>query len=134
MYKIIFYKDAEGNSYIEKYIQELAEKRNKNKDSRIKFTKITAYIDMLSRKGLNLGEPYVKHLKDEIWELRPIRDRILFAYYDNNKFILLHYFMKKTRRTPKKEIEQAKNNLREYIKERESNERRVDMGRSEKKT
>ncbi len=28
--------------------------------------------------GTAAGEPYVKHLDGEIWELRPLRDRILF--------------------------------------------------------
>lgn len=39
-----------------------------------------------------------KNGKNEIWELRPLRDRILFAYKDNNKFILLNIFIKKTKR------------------------------------
>ena len=38
----------------------------------------------------------------------------LFAYWDNNKFILLSIFMKKTQKTPKKEIEKAKRYLKEY--------------------
>ena len=41
--------------------------------------------------------------------------KILFAYLDNNKFILLHYFMKDTQKTPRKEIEKAKLNLMDYI-------------------
>ena len=78
-------------------------------------SKITAYLDLLSEKGLSLGEPYIKHLEDNIWELRPLRDRILFAYLDNNNFILLNYFMKKTQKTPLKEIESAKRNLEKYF-------------------
>ena len=58
----------------------------------------------------------IKHLEDEIWELRPLRDRILFAYWENNKFILLNIFMKKTQKTPKKEIEKAKKYLKEFMK------------------
>ncbi|MCL2860666.1 MAG: type II toxin-antitoxin system RelE/ParE family toxin [Oscillospiraceae bacterium] len=33
----------------------------------------------------------------------------------NNKFILLHTFIKDTKKTPKIEIEQAKINLKEYL-------------------
>lgn len=115
MYKIIFYTDKNGISSIQNYLQLLASKKHKNKDYKIKFTKITAYIDLLSEKGIGLGEPYIKHLDDDIWELRPLRDRILFTYYENNKFILLHYFMKDTQKTPRKEIERAKRNLNDYI-------------------
>ena len=114
MYKIIFYKDKNGYSEIEEYLQLLALKRYSNKDCKIKFTKITTYIDLLSEKGLTLGEPYIKHIDGEIWELRPLRDRILFCYWDNNKFILLHQFMKKTQKTPLKEIENAKRKLEDY--------------------
>ncbi|MGN1301296.1 MAG: type II toxin-antitoxin system RelE/ParE family toxin [Clostridia bacterium] len=116
MYKIIFYKNKNGYSEIEEYIKLLSSKRNNSKDCKIKFTKITSYIDLLSEKGLNLGEPYIKHINGDIWELRPLRDRILFAYWDNNKFILLHQFMKQTQKTPLKEIEKAKKNLADYKK------------------
>ena len=61
-----------------------------------------------------VSTPYIKHLDTEIWELRPLRDRILFAYWDNNKFILLSYFMKQTQKTPSREIEKAKRLLKDY--------------------
>lgn len=114
MYQIIFYTNTKGFSEVENYLQTLAKKRFQNKDAKIKFIKITAYINLLSQKGLKLGEPYIKYIGDGIWELRPLRDRILFAYIDNNRFILLHYFMKKTQKTPFREIEKAKSNLKDY--------------------
>ena len=77
---------------------------------------------MLSLNGLRLGEPYIKHLDNDIWELRPLRDRILFAYWDNNRFILLSIFMKQTQKTPQREIDKAKRNLEDFIKRSENNE------------
>ena len=71
---------------------------------------------MLSQRGLSIGEPYIKHIDKEIWELRPLRDRILFASLYNNKFVLLSVFIKKTKKTPKREIEKAKRLLEEYNK------------------
>ena len=60
------------------YMQELG--KNKGKDSRIKLNKINDYIQALSVYGTEqLTENYVKHLDGDIWELRPLRDRILFA-------------------------------------------------------
>lgn len=122
MYEVIFYSEKNGNSDIKEYIQMLQNKANTSKDCRIKVNKIISYIDLLSKKGLEIGEPYIKHLDSEIWELRPLKDRILFAYWDNNKFILLHQFMKKTRKTPAKEIEKAKRNLENYKKRSDNNE------------
>ncbi len=114
MYNVFFYKDKNGKSEIEEYLLKLQKK--KDKDSRIKFNKITAYIDMLLKHGITIGEPYIKHLNGDIWELRPLRDRILFAYWNNNKFILLSVFIKQTRKTPKKEIEKAKRYLQDFKK------------------
>ena len=62
-----------------------------------------------------------KKLDKEIWELRPLRDRILFASWYNNKFILLSVFMKQTQKTPKVEIEKAKRLLEDYKKRSDKN-------------
>lgn len=120
MYTIEFYEDKNGKSEIIEYLQQLQSKPNK--DNNIKFKKITSYIDNLSIYGLSLGEPYIKHLDKEIWELRPIRDRILFASWCNNKFILLSVFMKQTQKTPPKEIEKAKRLLEDYKRRSDKNE------------
>lgn len=110
---IIIYEDKNGKSEILEYIEELRNKSD-SKDARIKLAKITAYVRQLSTRGLNLGQPYIKHIDGEIWELRPLRDRIMFASWCNNKFILLSVFMKQTNKTPKKEIEKAKRLLEDF--------------------
>ncbi|MCD7777615.1 MAG: type II toxin-antitoxin system RelE/ParE family toxin [Clostridiales bacterium] len=120
MYNIYFYKDRNGKEPIKEYIEELS-KRN-NKDSRIKFAKIREYINILSQYGTRAGEPYIKHLEDDIWELRPLRDRVLFAAWNGKGFVLFHQFVKQTQKTPKREIERAKRNLEDY------RERSVDSG------
>ena len=61
MYEIIIYKDKNGKSEIKEYIKELKCKNNKN--SRIKFDKIIAYIRILQENGLTIGEPYIKHIE-----------------------------------------------------------------------
>lgn len=38
---------------------------------------------------------YAKHLDGDIWELRPINDRILFTGWVDGAFVLLHSFIKK---------------------------------------
>ncbi|MCH5280571.1 MAG: type II toxin-antitoxin system RelE/ParE family toxin [Lachnospiraceae bacterium] len=118
MYKIYFYKDKNGRESVYEYIQGLNEK--KDKDSRIKANKIHDYIEILSRFGTRAGEPYIKHLDSEIWELRPLSDRILFVAWYNGSFVLLHHFTKKTRKTPLREIEKAKRELAD-LRERSPN-------------
>lgn len=115
MYKIVFYEDKKGNSPIKDYIEYLQSKNDKY--NRGRYRKISDFIQVLSEKGLEIGEPYIKHIDGKIWELRPKNDRIFFVAYENNSFLLLHFFTKKTNKTPKNEIEQAKRNLAD-IKER----------------
>jgi len=115
MYDVIFYSDSNGDEAIAEYISELRRKAYADKNARINFNKIVAYIDLLCEHGTRVGEPVTKHLEGNIWELRPLDNRILFAYYKNNLFILLHHFTKKTQKTPSREIDQAKRNLADYI-------------------
>lgn len=116
MHEIIIYVDRHGKSTLLDYIAEL--EAGKSKDSRIKLNKIREYVKALSVNGTFLPETYAKHLEGEIWELRPISDRILFAGWVNGAFVLLHCFLKQTRKTPKREIEQARRELADF-KERE---------------
>lgn len=113
MYEIVFYKDRVGNEPVYEYMLEL--QNCKSKDSRIKLTKIREYVKALSYNGTYLPDTYVKHLDGEIWELRPLRDRILFAAVLGGRFILLHSFVKKTQKTPAREIAQAKRELADFI-------------------
>lgn len=116
MYQIVFYKDEKGRSEVEEYIQELRTKEHNNKDNRIKYEKIDIYLSLLTKYGLGLGEPYIKHLEKELWELRPLKDRIIMAHLEENKIVLLTHFIKNTRKTPRKEIKRAERLLK-IIKE-----------------
>ena len=113
MYNIYFYQDKNGHQPVLEYIQNL--KKRNNKDSRIKLNKINDYITILVRFGTRAEEPYIKHIDGEIWELRPLRDRILFVAWHNGDFVLLHQFMKKTQKTPLREIQKAKNEYSDLL-------------------
>ena len=104
-YNVLFYRNEQGEEPVRDYLNELVKK--KDKDSRIKLNKIRDYVKILRIYGTRAGEPYVKHIEGDIWELRPLRDRIFFVAWVNNSFVLLHQFMKKTQKTPKREIKQA---------------------------
>ena len=115
MYENDIYEDKNGKSEVADYIKKLNTKAATSKECRVNFNKIVAYMDMLEELGTRVGEPVTKHLDGEIWELRPLKNRFLYAYYKDNRFIILHHFIKKTQKTPKHEIEQAKRNLKDYL-------------------
>lgn len=106
-YEVIFWQDENGYSESQEYIYKLKEKSQKSKDARIKLNKIVEYLDILETYGTQVGEPYIKHLEGELYELRPIRDRFFFFYKQENKYIILNHFVKMTQKTPRREIEKA---------------------------
>lgn len=116
MYKVITYKDHAGNDEIAGYIEELNGKINTNKDARIRYKKIMEYIGQLQAYGFAAGEPAIKHIKNtELWEIRPSDDRIFFAYWKDDIFVLLHRFSKKSQKTPVMEIDRAKRKMKDFL-------------------
>jgi phage-related protein len=115
MYKIKFYKNSQGNEPIKIFLDNLTKKSTTSKKERIRLKKIVEYISILEEHGVKAGEPYVKHIVDDIWELRPTNDRVFFFHMKNKTFILLHHFIKKTGKTPQREITQAKRNKKDIL-------------------
>lgn len=107
MYSIVFYEDRSGYSELYQELLELADKAISNKDARIQFNQINYCIELLKNQGTRLPVNITKHLQGEIWELRPGNNRILYFYFEDNTFVLLHMFRKQTQKTPKSEIEKA---------------------------
>lgn len=114
MFEVEFYEDRNGNEPIRDFIIDLQAKGKSSKYHRIRSEKILTYIRALEKYGTRVGEPYVKHIEGSIWELRPLDDRVFFFYCGENTYVLLHHFLKKTKKTPRKEIEQAKRNLVDF--------------------
>ena len=114
---VYFYRDRSGKEPVKEYMLALAGKNDK--DSRIRLKKIGDYIQLLHEHGTTAGEPYMKKIDREcgIWELRPSGDRVLFVAWVGDTFVLLHVFPKKSQKTPRREIERARRELKD-LKER----------------
>lgn len=116
MFNIEFYRNENGDIPVRDYLKKLKNKAKTDKTSRVLYEKIYYYIGILERFGTRCGSKYTKHIEDDIWELRPVGDRIFFFYWKDDTFVLLHCFHKKTQKTPKKEIEQAKRNKEDFLR------------------
>lgn len=72
-------------------------------------SKVLKYIDLLETFGHRLGMPYSKQIAHNLYELR-IRGnqeiRILYCFHQNHATIV-HAFIKKSQKTPRKEIDTA---------------------------
>ena len=115
MYDIVFYRNRKDCSELEDYLLYLANKSINNKDARIQLNQIVYCIELLKRNGTVLPSTILKHLKENIWELRPGNNRVLLFYFKNNQFVLLHIFRKQTQKTPSSEIEKAKKERDDFI-------------------
>jgi phage-related protein len=79
------------------------------RDMRARFARISELIEQLGLPYVH--EPHVKHLEGDLWEMRMTgRDGIARAIYvtmREQRVVVLRVFIKKTRKTPRKEIEIA---------------------------
>jgi len=112
-YEIEFYEDKKGQSQIVNWIKELDS--NPTKENKSTLKKLYYQMERLEYDGTFIGEPLVKQIEGKIWELRPVPNRVFFATLEDNELILLHQFRKKSQKTPKREIEQAKRELADWL-------------------
>ena len=115
MFNVEFYAKPNGISEIYDYLEGLRQRAASSKNARIQLKQILLYIQLLEDHGTRLGDNITKHLEDDIWELRPGNNRVLYFYFKNNTFVLLHIFRKKTQKTPRREIEKAKSERDDWI-------------------
>ncbi|AFZ43000.1 protein of unknown function DUF891 [Halothece sp. PCC 7418] len=78
-------------------------------DMKARFVRIA---ELIAEHGLpNVGRPYVKHLEGFLWEIRMTgKDGISRALYVTAKpkrVVVVRVFIKKTQKTPRKEIKLA---------------------------
>lgn len=102
MWQVDFYTTSSGKSPIIDFIDHLQANQK---------AKITRCIDLLEEYGLQIKEPHSKKLSGyaNLFELRssgssPVR--LLYSRL-SNKFLILHAFIKKTNKTPAREINTA---------------------------
>jgi phage-related protein len=76
-------------------------------------SKITRYIELLEDYGFNLKMPYSKRITANLYELRIHGQQEIRIFYTIKRetIFLLHGFIKRTNKTPRREIETALNRL-----------------------
>ena len=109
MYPIHFYKTRRGDYPVKDFVQKLGKKSR---------AKIWRYVELLEKHGPNLLRPYADSVEGKVRELR-IRVtegniRILYFFAERD-VVLLHAIKKKTQELPKREIEQAKQRMQDFI-------------------
>lgn len=112
MKKIIYYQNKNWKSPLVKFLKDLSKKQPKL------LAKILYKIDLLEQSLLS--EKDVKFIQDKIFELRISFSwnisRVLYFCYDDEKVILLNWFLKKQNKLPQKYLLQALEFKKDYMK------------------
>lgn len=105
---IVFYVSASGDTPVADFLLSLSEKER---------DKCMEYLRILSERGPRLTSQYAKHIDGELWELRPeyggVEIRLFYFTFVDNLIVILHGFKKKSRKTPRKELNLAIKRLKE---------------------
>lgn len=108
-YDIEFYSKENGEEPAREFILELEPKMQ---------AKILKILDLLQVNGPYMRLPYSEYLDDGIFEIRAKQgtniSRVLYFFSIGQKIILTNGFVKKTQKTPKKEIDLAKKYRKDY--------------------
>ncbi len=109
-FTVIAYEKENGEAPVEDFLNSL--------DAKMR-AKMFGMIVILQEKGNQLREPYSKHLDDGIFELRcklgSNITRVLYFFYCEGRIVLTNGFVKKTQKTPKKELKLAKQRRADYM-------------------
>jgi phage-related protein len=109
-FEIEFYETKDGKQPVKEFLLSLDVKMR---------AKMLSMISLLQDNGYELREPYSKHLSDGIFELRAKVGsditRVLYFFCVERHIILTNGFIKKTQKTPPKEIDRAKKYRTDYL-------------------
>lgn len=106
---IDFYEKENGEAPAEEFIRKLNPKMK---------AKVFKVLDILEKDGPMVRFPYSEHLQDGIFEIRVKQasdiTRVLYFFWMGRKIILTNGFIKKTQKTPVREINLAKKYRADY--------------------
>ena len=85
-------------------------------DVRAKFIHICELIEEFGHE--QVGMPNVKHLDGPLWEMRMKSSRALYVKVPHKRVIVVRVFMKKTQKTPKREIDLALQRAKNILEKR----------------
>ena len=77
-------------------------------------------VELIEQVGLEqVHEPHIKHLEDKLWEIRAKSPdgiaRAIYVTATGRRLVILHAFVKKAQKTPKRAIETARQRAKEVL-------------------
>ena len=111
MFNVEFYSAQDGKEPVSDFLDTLDQKMR---------AKMVSLLELLGEKGTSLRMPYSSYLEDGIFELRCTQgnniSRVLYFFYIDKQIVVTNGFIKKTQKTPRKEIELAKSRRSDWLR------------------
>ena len=80
-------------------------------------------MEQLRVRNVHAREPLVKKIDSDLWELREESDtntyRIVYFFFTGRRIIFLYGFQKKSQKTPRRELEEARRYYRDFLAQQE---------------
>lgn len=109
--EIKFYEDQTGRVPVKEFLDGLDIKMRQ---------KMLRSIQALQDMGISLRMPLSESLEDGIFELRAKSgtniSRVMYFFIIGNRAVLTHGFIKKTQKTPRRELQRAKDIRADYFR------------------
>lgn len=103
---IEFYQDVRGRRPVTEFIKSQPSGRQ---------AVLVRVINLLEQYGPSLSGPHTRHVDDKVWELRAGAGRVFYFAHTGRRLILLHAYIKKSQRAPRREIETALRRLADVL-------------------
>lgn len=109
--RVFFYKTGRGRSPVREYIDGL------HKEDLARFLEV---VEEIEAHGFSASRVQFKPIEGKLWEVkfhaRTSGYRVFYCMLEKDIMVWLHAFSKKTQKTPLKEIEVARNRMKEIFR------------------
>ncbi|MGI8854791.1 MAG: type II toxin-antitoxin system RelE/ParE family toxin [Thermomicrobiales bacterium] len=110
-WSIVFYVEESGQEPVRAFLQSLDPKTQ---------TRFSWSIEQLRIRNTQAREPLGRHLEGKLWEIREESGtniyRIMYFFFTGRRIVFVHGFQKKTRKTPRREIDTALERMQRFIR------------------
>lgn len=120
MHPVYFYRDQNHREPVYDYIAGIT--HGKGLINWVRRRQILDSIIILRREGTSAKVRCIRHLFDDLWELRLLFDRILFMEYAPNTYVMLHGYNWRTCEDPHEEYIRTRAALEDVIRGKNGNE------------
>lgn len=112
-FTVVFYQKADGTEPVREFMESLPPKL---------MAKMGRDLIKLQERNITLREPFVKHMGKGLFELRIGQAgdiaRAFYFFYEERTIVVTNGFIKKTAKTPRRELERARRYKKDWEERR----------------